>query len=285
MGNYNMDISDKMKMMFQAVHNMYIKYKDTYGLYDFTDLPKYLLDKLNDYGKNIDGIDALFVDEFQDVDDVQLETFDRVNAEKKFYIGDPAQSIYIFRGATADVIEKIEGFELHDLDINYRSNQEIIDFATTFQERAKNESVMFSAQLESYRSKINCENGDGGRVHIINRAGVAYRVNDYIKESGIDLVEAMLNDNAMILCRKNKEVKEIKRIGYEKVQTVHQAKGLEYPKVIVTDFDMRGIEDINIAYVAMTRAETDLVAANYDAFVLILEKLKKQNRLKTNILF
>jgi len=285
MGNYNMDISDRLKTMFKALHTDYINYKETYGLYDFTDLPKYLLDKLNDYSKDIEGIDALFVDEFQDVDDVQNETFHRVKAEKKFYIGDPAQSIYIFRGATQDVIKQVKDFQLHNLDVNYRSNQEIIDFATTFQERAMKENVMLSAQLESYKSKINCENGEGGRVYIVNRAGVAYKVNEYIKESGIDLVEKMLNDNAMILCRKNKEVKTIKALGYDKVQTVHQAKGLEYPKVIVTDFDMRGIEDINIAYVAMTRAKTDLVAANYEAFVLILEKLKRQNRLKTNILF
>jgi len=285
MGNYNMDINDRMKMMFQAVQGDYIKYKDTYGLYDFTDLPQYLLNKLNDYDKNIEDIDGLFVDEFQDVDDVQLETFDRVTAEKKFYIGDPQQSIYIFRGATADVIEKIEGFEMYNLDVNYRSNQEIVDFATTFQERAQTETFMFSAQLESFSSKIKCENGEGGRVHIINRAQVAYKVNEYIKTSGLELVEQMLNDDAMILCRKNKEVRAIKSLGYEKVQTVHQAKGLEYEKVIVTDFEMRGTEDINIAYVAMTRAKTDLVAANYGAFIKILEKLKKQNRLKTNILF
>lgn len=285
MGNYNMDITDRLKTMFKAVHSDYKKYKIKYGLYDFTDLPQYLLDKLNDYDRNVEGIDALFVDEFQDVDDVQIETFHRVVADKKFFIGDPQQSIYIFRGATQDVIKQVEGFQLHNLDVNYRSNQEIIDFATTFQERAQNEDIMFSAQLESYKSKIKCENGTGGRVYIINRAGVAYKVNEYIKTSGLNLVEKMLNDDAMILCRKNKEVKEIKRLGYDRVQTVHQAKGLEYPKVIVTDFDIRGVEDINIAYVAMTRAETDLVAANYGAFVNIVEKLKKQGRLKTNILF
>ena len=75
----------------------------------------------------------------------------------------------------------------------------------------------------------------------------------------------------MILCRKNKEVKAIKELGWSRVQTIHQAKGLEYPVVIVTDFEIKGTEDVNIAYVAMTRAEGHLLAANYEAFVKILE--------------
>ena len=83
----------------------------------------------------------------------------------------------------------------------------------------------------------------------------------------------------MILCRKNKEVKAIKELGYNNVQTIHQAKGLEYPVVIVTDFEIRGIEDVNISYVAMTRAESHLLAANYGAFIKILEKLKSANKL------
>jgi ATP-dependent exoDNAse (exonuclease V) beta subunit len=83
----------------------------------------------------------------------------------------------------------------------------------------------------------------------------------------------------MILCRKNKEVREIQGIGYDKVQTIHQAKGLEYPYVIVTDFEVRGVEDINLSYVAMTRAEDGLLAANYDAFIKILERLKQEKKL------
>ena len=79
---------------------------------------------------------------------------------------------------------------------------------------------------------------------------------------------------------------QIKELGYDKVQTIHQAKGLEYPAVIVTDFEIKNTEDINISYVAMTRAKTDLLAANHDAFIKILEKLKHQNLInETNKLF
>ncbi len=286
MGNYNMDISDSLKTVFQNILHEYILYKRRYGLYDFTDLPLYLLDKLNDYNKDIEHIDGLFVDEFQDVDDIQLEVFERVKAEKKFYIGDPQQSIYIFRGASAEVMKKLRNFKLYNLDVNYRSNQEIVDFASTYQEIAQSDPMLFSAQLESYTSSILCKNGKGGNVFVLNRAGSAYQVNEYMKLKGKEIVEKFLDKEPMILCRKNKEVREIQKLGYSKVQTIHQAKGLEYPAVIVTDFEINGTEDINVAYVAMTRAETDLLAANYPAFIKILEELKKEAPLrKFNNLF
>ena len=67
----------------------------------------------------------------------------------------------------------------------------------------------------------------------------------------------------MILCRKNKEVKALQKLGYENVSTVHQAKGLEYDNVILTDFEVEGLEDINIAYVAMTRAKNRLLLVDF----------------------
>ena len=281
MGNYNMDLSMPMKSMFQALEKDYIKYKKDMGLYDFTDLPKYLLDKLKDYDKYIEHIDGLFVDEFQDVDDIQLELFNRVLAAKRFYIGDPRQSIYIFRGASEEVMNKLKNFKTFVLDTNYRSNQEIIDFATTFREKALNDPILFSGQLESFPSDIKSNRGEGGKVYVLNRLGSAYKVNEYIKEKGEDIVQRFLNDGAMILCRKNKEVREIKKHGYDHVQTIHQAKGLEYPSVIITDFDIENEEDINIAYVGMTRPENSLLAANYGALIKILIKLNKQGNVKS----
>lgn len=282
MGNYNVDVEDYLKRLFQSIKEEYVKYKQDNGLYDFTDLPLYLYDKLLDYERDIQGIDALFVDEFQDVDDIQLELFNLVKAEKKFYIGDPQQSIYIFRGATEDVLRKLKNFDIYGLDINYRSKQEIIDFATTYQKNAQKEDILFSGQLESYKSSILCDKGNGGEVYILNRMGNAFKVNEEIKINGQKIVEEFIERQSMILCRKNKEVKAIIDLGYANVSTVHQAKGLEYNSVIVTDFEIQGIEDINISYVAMTRAKNHLLAANYERFIKILKKLKEQGKLEKN---
>jgi len=574
MGNYNIDVSENMKRLFEVVKSDYIKYKEDYGLYDFTDLPQYLLDKLNDYDEQIQNIDALFVDEFQDVDDIQIELFDRVPAVKKFYIGDPQQcqpsgtkirmadgtqkniedikigdmvvsysasngfitgcghgstgykisnkssrefvndelitielenglkssytpnhktivslveneynyvtylmcdknerfrvgmsmifvnnkgidmvifrkkmrdekcinlwilnvfktekearvledkisylynipqntfqldktsytkedidyiyenlntknsaikclkdfhrdinfpliyegfnghfarngsaqiyainlmpnimkamchnpsgvmkpitnkyysiiknvkrefinnpimvyslevdkyehyiadnivthnSIYIFRGATPDILKRLDDFKQHNLVINYRSYQEIIDFASSIQMKAMQEQTNFTSEKESMRSRIECIKGYGGEVYSLNASGMAFKINEYLKRDGLKVLKEFINRNSMILCRKNRQVKEIKDMGYPNVSTVHQAKGLEYPSVIVTDFPIgpEDLEEVNIAYVAMTRAENHLLVADYGAFVMLLEKLIPEYR-KTRNLF
>lgn len=87
-GNKNMDVSDNYRRTLNALDRRYIEYKRNNGLYDFTDYPVYLLNVLNTYDESINNIDALFVDEFQDVDEAQLELFKKVNSKKKFYCGD-----------------------------------------------------------------------------------------------------------------------------------------------------------------------------------------------------
>lgn len=130
-GNKNMDIKDNYKRTLVALENRYIKYKRDNLLYDFTDYPLYLYNVLNTYDEEINNIDALFVDEYQDVDEIQFELFRKVNAKKKFYVGDPWQSIFIFRNADGEVFNKTEDFDQYKLMYNYRSYQEIIDYATT----------------------------------------------------------------------------------------------------------------------------------------------------------
>ena len=81
-------------------------------------------------------------------------------------------------------MHKLHDFKLYELDTNYRSNQEIVDFASTFQNGGVLGKSTFSGQLESYRSAIDCEKGLGGNVKILARTGSAYTVNKFIKESG-----------------------------------------------------------------------------------------------------
>jgi hypothetical protein len=102
----------------------------------------------------------LFVDEFQDVDPTQLKVFDRVIADKKFYIGDPDQAIYIFRGATTKVFADLEDFKKYNLDINYRSYQPILDFASCFKEQVKNE-WWINKTTYHYINEMKADRGTG----------------------------------------------------------------------------------------------------------------------------
>lgn len=87
-GSKKMDVSENYRRTLNALDTRYVAYKRDNNLYDFTDYPLYLYDVLLAYNETINDIDALFVDEFQDVDEIQLQVFDKVLAKKKCFIGD-----------------------------------------------------------------------------------------------------------------------------------------------------------------------------------------------------
>lgn len=276
-GSKKMDISDNYRRTLNALETRYINYKKDNNLYDFTDYPLYLYNVLIAYNETINDIDALFVDEFQDVDSTQLAIFKLVNAKKKFFIGDSAQSIFQFRGADGAVFKKLDNFEVFKLKYNYRSYQEIIDYATTvyaklYDKAEWEESCYISEIMYSYNSSIQCSRGYGGQVCVINPFGrVYYNGSKSFGQKVSDIVNNFMKLEPMILCRTNKQVKAIKDLGYFNVDTVHQAKGLEYPNVISIDATINSTEDLNIAYVSMTRAEDNLLVINWQQFELLFK--------------
>lgn len=269
-GSKTMDITDNYRRTLNALEERYIKYKRDNGLYDFTDYPQYLWDVMIAYNEYINNIDALFVDEFQDVDEIQFQIFERVNANKKFYIGDPWQSIYIFRSADGEVFNKLDNFELFKLKYNYRSYQEIIDYATTVYQELSDSYNGCITQIDFCRkSGIMCSRGYGGEVSIINADGECIQFKDGNLNGNTNLkIKNLLEDafsdgEPMILCRTNKQVRALQDLGITNVSTVHQAKGLEYSSVIVVDMEINSLEDLNVAYVALTRAKDKLLVANW----------------------
>ena len=283
-GSKKMDISENYRRTLNAIEQRYINYKRDNNLYDFTDYPLYLYNVLIAYNETIKGIDALFVDEFQDVDSTQLAIFKLVNAKKKFFIGDLAQSIFQFRGADGAVFSKLDDFEVFELKYNYRSLQEIIDYATTvylnlFEKASLNEECYISEIMYSHESAIQCARGDGGEVYVVNPYGRNVRFgNCHRPQKTGDLLNDFMKTDPMILCRTNKQVKAIKDMGYFNVDTVHQAKGLEYKSVIAIDATIGSTEDLNIAYVAMTRAEDSLMVINWQQFELLFKVYMDKNK-------
>jgi ATP-dependent exoDNAse (exonuclease V) beta subunit len=260
MYNHTQGISDVLKKKLQFVKEDYIEYKKARYLYDFTNLPLYLYTKLIDYQEVITGVDALFVDEFQDIDPVQLKVFDLVQVNKRFYIGDPDQSIYLFRGACAEVFDSLQDFTTYQLEVNYRSYQEILDFASTVKKMA-NEGIIQQIGKIDYveRSHIKADRGFGGSVICINPPAMINYISNSDYYEPVEAVSAELKLPYHILCRTNKEVKQLQTLGYSFVSTIHQAKGLEYDNVAVIDFELSSEEEINIAYVALTRARNRLL--------------------------
>lgn len=284
MGNYNIDISDGVKARFNKILLAYTEYKRGNSLYDFTDLPLYLHDMLTEYNERITSVDGLFVDEFQDVDSTQATVFTMVDAEKYFYIGDPDQSIYIFRGANAGIFDELKDFTKLRLVENYRSYQPIIDYSTILRSGEYENPLEISHLVPSW---IKCVRGNAeGEVYILNEDGEGYNLITEKHMDGFNLVKNYMDKKPYILCRSNKQVKAIQELGYKNVSTIHQAKGLQYSDVIYVAAPLSCEEEVNIGYVACTRAQNSLMIVSNNAFVEILRDLKAEDmNAFTDILF
>jgi len=269
MGTINPDLHQNVRAKFDAIYKKYTDYKRIRYLYDFTDLPLYLKDVLVEYDEYI-TVGALFVDEFQDVDPTQLDVFDRVIADKKFFIGDPDQAIYIFRGANKEIFNKLEDFKTYKLDINYRSYQPILDFASSFKNQVQDKwwinktTYYYAREMEAIRGE-----GKGECQIFIDRRG---RFLDTILNGATidpkELLKDQLENNPyQILCRTNIEAKTLQKLGLKNATTIHQAKGIEFKNVLLIDFEVQNEEDKNVAYVALTRAKDKLIVCHFETLI------------------
>ena len=153
--------------------------------------------------------------------------------------------------------------QLYKLKYNYRSYQEIIDYANTVYkvilDQLANEmtDLVISNVAKKEPSGITCVRGEGGYVYLSDRYGRHLEFHkDKVSRVDRDYIfSTMLARKPMILCRTNKQVAALNSMGYFDCSTVHQAKGLEYDNVIVVDNVIKDEESLNVAYVALTRAK------------------------------
>lgn len=115
------------------IYNTYKEYLESKELIDFDDIMLMFLKLKNKY---ISKYKYIFVDEFQDTNELQYEILKMlINSDTKvFAVGDPDQSIYRFRGANPEIINRyLDDFNatLLTLGHNYRSSTKIIKYANS----------------------------------------------------------------------------------------------------------------------------------------------------------
>lgn len=123
---------------------------------------------LNNYDEDLSGLKYryIFIDEFQDTDDVQIELFQRI--QKKigvdcnfFVVGDLKQSIYGFRGATMSAFEKMKQNSLNKwntyyINKNYRTNNKLLcDYDKVFTSLNDRELLPYS-----YKDRLTSDISD-----------------------------------------------------------------------------------------------------------------------------
>lgn len=113
----------------------------------------------------------LFIDEFQDTDDIQIEVFQKlqktINANCRFFVvGDLKQSIYRFRGAKLSAFDKLQESKIyewdkHKLNINYRTDCRLLElYDDIFQNMGDGGILPYGHEEDRLRSNVKKETVD-----------------------------------------------------------------------------------------------------------------------------
>ncbi len=215
------------------------------GLRDFTDQ---LVDCLEFFNQNKEGIpkfEHILVDEYQDVNDAQIELLDLLSPNNLFAVGDPRQSIFGWRGGNINYIlkfqEKFPEAEVIGLNKNYRSAKKIVDFMN---------STISSLGLDDLESNL----GNEGEINLVEFDSENEEYDFVIKK----ILETDTDKNEIfVLSRTNRQLTELSRkLGLLKIphlvrsdeltrgsadprpgevilSTIHAIKGLEARTIFV----------------------------------------------------
>ncbi|MGH9458426.1 MAG: ATP-dependent helicase [Thermoanaerobaculia bacterium] len=147
------DIAD-----MRSVFGRYAERKRRANAMDFDDLLlnwKRLLDEKEEISESLKRrFKHVLVDEYQDTNRLQAEIVDQMASVRPnvMVVGDDAQSIYSFRGASFENIltfpRRFDGCRIYKLEINYRSTPEILALANDSIRRNK---YQFPKQLAAVR--------------------------------------------------------------------------------------------------------------------------------------
>lgn len=256
------------------------------NLRDFNDQ---IIDTIRLFENNpglIPGYSHILVDEYQDVNDIQVRLLELLNPENKFIVGDPRQSIFGWRGSNINfILEESSNNSLIYLKENFRSTKNIVDFS--------NEAIRHMGS-----SKIIANNNDNGIISIESYDSERSEILETIKR--INSIEVPLHE-IFVLARTNRMLEEYSgelsvlgiphimrnedtaesiREGFLTLSTIHGIKGLEADTVFVIgctmqNFPIKGsdhpiveimrsedydkeAEERRLFYVAITRAKNRL---------------------------
>ena len=181
------------------IQKVYTNYKRKNNLLDYDDLLIFLRDflfELSPAAKSLlNSINFVMVDEYQDTNKLQADIVLGLTQLKKnvMVVGDDSQSIYSFRGANfkniMDFPKLFENTKVIYLEENYRSTQEVLDFANR----------VIDSAIEKY-PKVLYTRRIGGVLPVIIAANNENLQSKFIVEKILELREegVPLNDLAVL---------------------------------------------------------------------------------------
>lgn len=221
----------------------------------------------------IKKIDYILLDEAQDSNEKQFEfILNMINPSHFFICGDIRQSIYGFAGARPDLLEELcnkSDVSVYSLNENYRNNINILNFAKRLIEPSGlyDDSIPMRKELGRkievplhYPSLArDIKKIDTYKDWVILTRSNAQLETTYsaMKKEGIPCDTFKQGDLS------KDELSKKMAENTLKILTIHSSKGLEWNNVVVIGMPLRFNyaygEELNIAYVAATRAKNLLV--------------------------
>ena len=148
----------------------------------------------------VDHKTGTIVHNCQDTDSYQIKFLDSFHTTDFYFCGDCLQNIYSFRGTSNEfikILSNTEGWEKIRLFTNYRSTNQICEYANKFSKKYADESYRIEMQGIRDGERVITKLTDGGNKYdCINPADIR------------DVVATLdtLSGTSAILCRTNKEV-------------------------------------------------------------------------------
>lgn len=231
-----------------------------------------------------DKYEYILVDEFQDVNNLQVELLKLLLTEKNqlFCVGDDWQSIYGFRGSNVDFIinfkEHFENSETIKLNLNYRSTENIVGASN---EVIKHNRLKVDKNVQSNKKS-------NSKIHIFAGRNESENIEYAIDQINKLKDKGYTKEDILFLYRRSKMFDPyFERFKQERVfvssKTMHSAKGLEAKAVFIigltegsggfpdiwmedriyqvikkSNHDLLLEEERRLFYVAITRAKDNL---------------------------
>lgn len=270
--------------LFIGTVHSYCNYLLRGGAVDTTDLLQRelfddLFERIEQNKECIKHISHLIVDEAQDCTALQFKFFELLKPNNYMYFFDCRQSIYGFNQADPQyLINKSyeEGVTVYHMRQNYRNVPPILHFAKKFLYRLGPDYDDDSVPVRNTHVPYPVIEGNLTPSEAVNSL---IKTNDRLKShwgnwfvlcrtnADIELFTQLFNnagvptDTFKQADLTNSQIEEKMKEDTVKILTVHSAKGLEAPNVLVFNVRAYNDEEARLCYVAATRARDCLIWA------------------------
>ncbi|MBT3642840.1 UvrD-helicase domain-containing protein [archaeon] len=249
------------------------------GLRDYSDQLIDCLDFLKKNQANIPKFQYVLIDEYQDVNAMQVELITLLNAPNLFAVGDPRQSIFGWRGSDIRYILNFQkdygSSEVIHLTKNYRSKKMIVDFMNHSISGMGLPNLEHHFDSDSSIKIVDFENEQFERIFIVDQISnskIPYKDIFVLGRTNRQLTELsqMLNQRKIPHVLKTDEVRNPKESpdGALTLATIHAIKGLEAKKVFVI-----GCNEQNFPCKASDHPAVEMVKTEH------FDKLEEERRL------